>query len=164
VDDDGTLVLPFLSRRTLAALLEDPAVDEPARTRAIELAVAALEAFHAQGFTHGDAMAENVMVDLEAAVARWFDFETVHDEQRTLLWRRSDDLRALLVTCLLRTNRDKVPAAARFILGCYPDAGVKRALAEHFPPVWRRSLTFHLGQAPLTFREYRSLQRAVAAD
>ena len=55
------------------------------------------------GFTHGDAMAENVMVDLEAGVAHWFDFETIHDSRRPMAWRRADDVRALLVTCLVRT-------------------------------------------------------------
>ena len=61
---------------TLATLLEDPELEESVRKRAIELAVVALAEFHHLGFTHGDAMAENVMVDLEAGVAHWFDFET----------------------------------------------------------------------------------------
>ncbi len=76
IDVDGTLVLPCLAGETLATLLEDPALEEPVRKRAIESAVVALAEFHRLGFTHGDAMAENVMVDLNAGVARWFDFET----------------------------------------------------------------------------------------
>jgi hypothetical protein len=69
IDAGGRLVLPCLAGRTLAALLEDPGIDESLRKRAIERAVVALAEFHARGFTHGDAMAENVLVDLEAGVA-----------------------------------------------------------------------------------------------
>jgi len=83
---DGALMLPRLPGHTLAALLEDPAISNAARQRAIELAVLALSDLHARGFTHADAMAENAMVDLEAGVARWFDFETVHDPARAMTW------------------------------------------------------------------------------
>ena len=109
IDADGTLVLPCLAGKTLATLLEDPELEESVRKRAIELAVVALAEFHAQGFTHGDAMAENVMVDLEAGVAHWFDFETIHDSSRPMAWRRADDVRALLATCLLRTVPESSP-------------------------------------------------------
>ena len=107
VDADGTLVLPRLAGKTLASLLEDPQLEESVRKKAIELAVVALADFHARGFTHGDAMAENVMVDLEIGVAHWFDFETVHDSRRPMTWRRADDVRALLATCLVRTAPEK---------------------------------------------------------
>ena len=56
-----------------------------------------------------DAMAENVLVDLDAGVARWFDFETVHEASRPQIWRRADDVRALLATCLLRTAPGNAP-------------------------------------------------------
>ena len=104
IDADGMLVLPCLAGETLASLLENPELEEPVRKRAIELAVVALAEFHRLGFTHGDAMAENVLVDLEAGAAHWFDFETIHDSSRPLAWRRADDVRALLVTCLVRTG------------------------------------------------------------
>ncbi len=98
IDADGVLVLPCLAGKTLGALLDDPQLEESDRKRAIERAVAALAEFHHLGFTHGDAMAENVMVDLESGVAHWFDFETIHDSTRPMAWRRADDVRALLVT------------------------------------------------------------------
>ena len=107
IDADGTLVLPCLAGETLATLLEDPELEESVRKRAIERAVVALAEFHRLGFTHGDAMAENVLVDLEAGVAHWFDFETIHDSSRPMAWRRADDVRALLVTCLVRTAPEK---------------------------------------------------------
>ena len=44
-------------------MLEDPDLEESVRRSAIEQAVVALAEFHHLGFTHGDAMAENVMIE-----------------------------------------------------------------------------------------------------
>ena len=159
VNADGVLILPLLAGHTLAALLEDPAFDESRRKTAIEQAVVGLAEFHRLGFTHGDAMAENVVVDLEAGVARWFDFETVHDSGRSMAWRRADDVRALLVTCLARTAPEKHAETLDFVLGVYADEDVTRALATSFTSVWRRSLTFHLAQARLSFQCFREIGR-----
>ena len=160
IDADGTLVLPCLPGETLATLLEDPALEESARKRAIERAVAALAEFHRLKFTHGDAMAENVLVDfkvLEAGVARWFDFETVHDSSRPMAWRRADDVRALLVTCLLRTVPEKRAETLQLILDVYADEGVTRLLATNFASALRRPLIFHLAQAGLSLRCCREI-------
>lgn len=159
IEADGTLVLPCLAGAPLATLLEDPALDEARRQRAIELAVVALADFHHHGFTHADAMAENVLVDLGVGVANWFDFETIHDPNRPLAWRRADDLRALLATCLLRTVPGKRGAVLRLILAGYHDEGVIRLLAASFSSVWQRALAFHLAQAGLSFQSYDEIAR-----
>ena len=159
VDADGGLVLPFLAGQTLATVLEDPELEASVRKRAIERAVVALAEFHRLGFTHGDAMAENVLVDLEAGVAHWFDFETSHDSSRPMAWRRADDLRALLVTCLVRTARGERAEILQLILDVYADEDVTRVLAASFTSVCRRSLTFHLSQAALSFRCFREIGR-----
>ena len=158
-DADGTLVLPRLAGETLADLLEETALGDAVRNRAIELAVVALAELHARGSTHGDAMAENVMVDLEAGVARWFDFETIHDSSRPMAWRRADDVRALLATCLVRTGEAKFAETLQLILDGYADAGVTRLLSPSFTAVLRRPLTFHLGQAGLSFAAFREIAR-----
>jgi serine/threonine protein kinase len=157
IDADGTLVLPHLRGETLAALLEHPALDEPARRRAIELAAIALADFHRCGFTHGDAMAENVMIDLDAGAARWFDFETIHESSRPLGWRRADDVRALLITCLVRTVPAQRAHTLERVLNAYADEGVTRILAMTFASVLRRPLTFHLAQAGLSLGCYREI-------
>ena len=162
IDDDGTLVLPCLAGETLATLLEDPELEESVRKRAIERAVVALAEFHRLGFTHGDAMAENVMVDLEAGVARWFDFETIHESSRPMAWRRADDVRALLVTCLVRTAPEKLAETLQLILDVYADEEVTRVLATSFTSVFRRPLTFHLAQAGLSFQCFREIARLLA--
>src|SRR5262245_6682867 len=152
VDADGTLVLPLLTGHTLATLLEDPELEESIRQRAMEHATIALADFHRVGFTHGDAMAENVVVDLNGGVGHWCDFETIHEASRPLAWRRADDLRALLVTCLVRTAPRKRVETLELILDVYADEDVTRVLATSFTSVWQRSLTLHLLQAPLSFQ------------
>jgi len=159
IDADGTLVLPCLAGETLAALLENPELDGSVRKRAIELAVIALGKFHRLGLTHGDAMAENVMVDLDAGVAHWFDFETIHDPRRAVDWRRADDVRALLSTCLVRTAPEARAETLQLILDVYADETVTRLLATSFSTVLQRSLTFHLGQSALSLEGYRDIAR-----
>jgi hypothetical protein len=169
-DADGLLVLPHLAGETLAALLEDPQLEESVRKAAIERAVVALAEFHHLEFTHGDAMAANVLVDVEAGVARWFDFETIHDPNRPIAWRRADDVRTLLVTCLVRTRPEKVAETLQLILDVYEDLSrrsceaakadeVCRFVALSFTSVLRRSLTFHLSQAGLSFQRFQEIAR-----
>jgi len=159
VDTDGTLVLPRLVGATLAALLEDLSLGSTARHRAVELAVVALADFHARGFTHGDAMAENVMVDLGGGVARWFDFETVHDPSRPMAWRRADDVRALLATCLLRAPNEHFAEVFGLVLDGYADAEVVELVRASFASVFRRPLPFHLGQAGVSYQRFRDIGR-----
>jgi hypothetical protein len=163
IDADRTLVLPCLPGETLAAILEDPALQESVRTKAIERAVVALTAFHERGLTHGDAMAENVLVDLQAGVARWFDFETIHDSNRLMAWRRADDVRALLATCLVRTEPGRLAETIQLILDVYGDEEVTRLLDMSFSSVLRRPLTLHLAQAGLSIHYFREIARLLRA-
>jgi serine/threonine protein kinase len=160
VDRDGTLVLPCLPGETLATMLDNAGLDESTRKRSIELAVTALAELHGKGLTHGDAMADNVMIDLDGGIARWFDFETAHDQARAAEWRRADDVRALLATCLARTAAPNLGETLVLILSAYGDESVAGQLSESFTPL-RRSLPFHLGQAALSFRQFREIGRLI---
>ena len=155
----GVLALPRLPGQTLASVLDDRKLDLSARKRAIELAGGALAEFHRRGLTHGDAMAENVMVDLGAGGARWFDFETIHDSRRPMTWRRADDVRALLATCLVRTPPDEFSAVLRILLDSCADGEVAELLAEGFSDRLPTPLAFHLGQAGLSLESYRAIGR-----
>jgi hypothetical protein len=157
--EGGVLVLPVLEGKTLAALLADPAMHDSIQRGAITLATVALSELHRRGFTHADAMAENVMVDLDADIARWFDFETIHDPDRPTVWRRADDVRALLMTCLAHTAPERSAEMVQLILDAYGDKDVARLLATSFASAWRRPLAFHLGQAGLSYRRYREVGR-----
>ena len=152
VDAGGVLVLPPLAGLTLAALLEEPGLKNEARREAIAHAAFALAEFHGLGFTHGDAMAENVLVDLDAGAAHWLDFETLHDADRPLAWRRADDVRALLATCLVRTVPEKRGETLAVVLDAFPDEDVTRIVTSSFASVWRRSLSLHLLQARLPYQ------------
>jgi hypothetical protein len=132
-------------------------VEESVRESAIELAVVALVELHRLGFTHGDAMAENVMIDLDARVAHWFDFETIHDSSRPLAWRRADDVRALLATCLLRIEPAELSEILSLILGVYADDVVTGLAATNFTTVLQRPLIHHLGQAGLSYEYFREI-------
>jgi hypothetical protein len=102
-------------------------------------------------------MAENVLIDLEAGVAHWFDFETLHDSRRPIAWRRADDVRVLLATCLVRTVPGNRAEIFHLILDSHPDAAVTRLLIASFTSVLRRPLVFHLAQAGLSFRSFREI-------
>jgi hypothetical protein len=156
-EGDGTLSLPFLAGETLAAILEQQALDDSARIHALSLASQSLREIHAIGLTHGDAMAENVLVDLGAGVARWFDFETMHETCRPAEWCRADDVRALLATCLLRTPPGKRRATLHHLLDAYADEGITCELRSCFAMDGRLALIFHLGQAPLPFDAFRNI-------
>jgi serine/threonine protein kinase len=155
VEAGGVLVLPRLAGQTLATLLDDPKLDLSHRRLAIESAASALAEFHRLGFTHGDAMAENVLIDSYAA--HWFDFETVHESSRPAAWHRADDVRALLATCLIRTAPEQREETIALMLDTYADEGVTRVMASSFTSVWRRSLPFHLAQAPMTFHAFKEI-------
>jgi hypothetical protein len=157
IEPGGVLVLPFLPGRTLAALLEDPSIPTSDRKRATQLAVTALAELHRLGFTHADAMAENVMVDLTGGAAHWFDFETVHEASRPLAWSLADDVRALLASCLLRTAPQEFGETLQLVLDVYRGEEVARLVASMFTTVIRRPLPFHLGQAGLSYQDDRQI-------
>ena len=162
IDADGTLVLPLLAGETLASLLEDPELEDSGRKRAIEAAVVSLAELHARGLTHADAMAENVLVDLEAGVAHWLDFETAHAASRPMPWRRADDVRALLATCLVRTAPEKCAETLRLILNVYRADDLIPLLSATFTSVFQRPLPFHLGQAGLSIQRFREIARLLS--
>ena len=157
LDEGGTLLLPRLQGETLAALLDKPGLVESDRASAIRLAALALARLHHLGFTHADAMAENVMIDLETGSASWFDFETVHDPTRSLTWQHADDVRALVSSCVARTDDATCAVTVHLILDAYGDADVERVLAASFTSAFRRALAFHLSQAELSFAADRQI-------
>lgn len=157
--EPSALLLPNLTGDTLATLLENPRITAPVRNMAIGEAARALAAFHRRGYTHADAMAQNVMIEVETATARWFDFETVHDPRRTLLWQRADDVRALLATCLQRTTPGEWSGTLTLVLDSYGDEAVVRELAAAFASPFRRALAYHLSQAWMSFDRFREIGR-----
>ena len=153
----GVLVVPRIEGRTLSSLLADEEVADDNRMRALALAVASLAYLHQRGFTHGDAMADNVMVSLAAGIARWFDFENMHDSKRSKTWRQADDLRALVDTVMVRCPVHLRGNALQVIIYGYPDVQVMRQMRSVNRSIWQRALPVHLGQAPLAFVDWHEV-------
>jgi hypothetical protein len=76
-----------------------------------------------------------------------------------MTWRRADDVRALLATCLLRTVVDEFAGTLHLVLDVYADEEVTRHVATSFISVLHRPLIFHLGQAGLSFQYFREIAR-----
>jgi hypothetical protein len=79
-----------------------------------------------------------------------------------MTWRRADDVRALLVTCLVRTGRERFGETLRLILDVYADEAVTRSVASRFASVFQRPLTFHLAQAGLSFQRFQEIARLMS--
>jgi hypothetical protein len=158
---DRVLILPRLPGVPLAQLLSERGVDSHSRSRALALATAALGAMHRTGTTHADAMASNVMIDLDSNSAQWFDFENVHEDGRSPLWCRADDVRALLSSCLALTDASLHAEVTQVIVDSYGDDEIVRLAGRVFDSVLHRPLPFHLGQAPLAYRTYLGIGRAL---
>ena len=80
-----------------------------------------------------------------------------------IVWRRADDLRALLATCLVRTAPEKRGETLQHILDVYKDDEVTRAVAFSFSSVYQRPLSFHLAQARLSVDTFREIARLLDA-
>jgi hypothetical protein len=76
-----------------------------------------------------------------------------------MLWRRADDLRALIATCLVRTPHSTRADTLALILEIYGDEDVVELLKTDFTPGFRRPLMFHLAQAPLSFESFMETHR-----
>ena len=61
--------------------------------------------------------------------------------------------------CLVRTGPDQRAQALRLVLDVYADEEVTRVLTTSFTSALRRPLTFHLGQAGLSFQSFQEIAR-----
>jgi hypothetical protein len=136
----GGLLVPALAGQSLDGWLKSRSVGREGKLRALGLALVALRTAHQervptprgvdQPFTHGDATCGNVLVALEEARAAWIDFETMHEEPGSLILKRADDLRALIMSALELLEPGAFPAVWRLVREAYPDPEVRAALAE----------------------------------
>ena len=153
--------MPAIPGTVLAGYLKS-ANEANAQLAAIAAAIRALRQLHEtrvrfpdgdEGFfSHGDASAENVIYELGSGLARWFDFETVHESLRPREWRRADDLRALTYSVAALLPPNKFPDLARSLRANYPDPPVLRELVRHAERLRSKSDPFHLGQTNIDYR------------
>ncbi|MFN0051735.1 MAG: hypothetical protein ACKV0T_06065 [Planctomycetales bacterium] len=137
----------------------------------VRLAAAALRRLHTMSLppadgesemvSHGDATCRNVVVDLDSGTAHWVDFDTRHRPELSLLERRSDDLRTLLLSSVASQAEGGDFEIARAVFAGYDDETVEERV--------RLSLTrrlypsaFHAAQAPLSWSRFRRLRLLLA--
>ena len=114
-------------------------------------------------WSHGDAHAKNVIVDLESQSAAWFDFETVHEAWCSPGWRQADDLRALAYSCAVCCCSCEHAELARAIAAAVACPRLRAELGRQSRGLQRRARAFHLAQAPLGWDEHGSFGRALQA-
>lgn len=78
-------------------------------------------------------------------------------------WRRADDMRALVATCVLRAPPAEVRCTVELLLSAYRDDAVGPLLSESFCRRWRPALVFHLAQAGLSFEQHQAIGRLLRA-
>lgn len=169
----GQLRLPELPGAVLAEVLRAANSPLEAKLRALAAAVAALRSLHglwvrfpgggAGRFSHADATAHNVIYDPSYGAARWFDFETIHDQRRPQAWRHADDLRALAYSAAACLHEHELAAAARSIVSTYADRSVLLALRGMIGR--SRHDMFRLAQADIGYQKgmlwEQALERAL---
>jgi hypothetical protein len=153
-DAQGRLQIPAAPGRTLAGILGDAGVPLAAKIDAAALAAAALHHLHGvevdgAPLSHGDATANNVGCDIEAAQAQWFDFDTRHDAERPASWRRADDLRALAGSAACGLPEEALPELGRALIRAYPEPATLSELGRQITAQAGKLNAYHLAQAPL---------------
>lgn len=168
-----SLLCPALPGEPLAHILGS-ARDLEARLRAVEIAARELQRLQrlelslpdrsVRLWSHGDAHAGNVVVDLSRERAAWFDFETVHASWCPPLWRQADDLRALAYSCASACCPCEHPALARALAGAIECRCLSAELERQSRVLERRASALHLAQAPLGWAEHQRFGRVLRAE
>ena len=114
-------------------------------------------------WSHGDAHAKNVIVDLKRQGASWFDFETIHEAWCSPEWRQADDLRALAYSCAACCSPCEHAELARAVVAAIPCPRLRAELGRQSRRLGRRARAFHLAQAPLGWDAHQSFGRALQA-
>ena len=100
------LLIPRLPGEPLSRILADARRPIGSRLQCVGWALQSLEHLHShsadwgdglvQPISHGDATAENVIIDISNQSACWIDFDTRHRASLRAIERHADDLRALV--------------------------------------------------------------------
>lgn len=171
-----SLLCPALPGEPLGVILRSNRSLQ-SRLRAVEIASLELQRLQRfelrfpdggwRSWSHGDAHAGNVVVDVEHHAA-WFDFETVHAAWCPRLWRQADDLRALAYSCAAACRASEYEALARIVARSIGGPCLRQELLRQSGQLQRRARAFHLAQAPLGWAEHQefghALQEALQAE
>ena len=117
-----------------------------------------------QLISHGDATAENVIIDPSRRRANWIDFDTRHWKHLPAIERHADDLRALIFSTASNLARSDYPTLSARIRDSYRHRDVIQFFRNRLAADWQCPNTFQLAQAPLSHFDIRELCRILVAD
>ena len=167
------LMIPRSPGEPLSHILADDTRPIGSRLQCVGWALQSLEHVHAlnadwgndlvQPISHGDATAENVIIDTPNRSACWIDFDTRHRPSLRAIERQADDLRALVFSTAFHLPQSQYQQLSVRLRDSYN----RREAIEHFRnglSNWHRPNTFQLAQAPLRFASARALRDILVAD
>jgi hypothetical protein len=146
----GWLVLPRRPGRVLA---------EHLTLRGFAAALRELRRLHTLpglNFSHGDATIWNVTYDPLTDRAWWFDFETAHDRHRPPVWRRADDLRALVCSAAALLTPAELAAIGPLVCAVY-EPPIVHAFVAVCVAIERWPDPAHCAQTRLSYPQWQRL-------
>lgn len=144
-----SLLLPILNGMPLSQLLTSEEYSKKVKIAGVELAILALQSFHKTcAESHGDATAENVIVNLAEGRARWIDFDMSHKSQTDKI-AKADDYRSLLISSAHWLSHDAQQSLIlQSLLNSIPEPWICTLLQEwHSSGALSRDI-LHIAQGP----------------
>jgi hypothetical protein len=114
-----------------------------------------------QSISHGDATANNVIVDFNKKTACWVDFDTRHQPHISEADRRTDDLRALIYSSAVYLPASSFPDLADILIAAQLNAAIVRHFRQRLTNEWIDLTAAQLAQAPLRWYAATALRSAL---
>jgi hypothetical protein len=114
-----------------------------------------------QSISHGDATANNVIVDVNKRTACWIDFDTRHQPHVSEADRRADDLRALIYSSAVYLPASRFPELADILIAAQFDDAIVRHFRQRLTNEWIDLTAAQLAQAPLRWSAATALRFAL---
>jgi hypothetical protein len=156
---------------SLRQLLSDPRCSQEQKSDAIRWSLAALHFLHQvdadwgqgirQSISHGDATANNVIVDLNSCSACWIDFDTRHLPNVTEDDRRTDDLCSLIYSAAAHLPVSFFSQLADILIREETDTATLTRFRQRLTNEWVHLTTFQLAQAPLRWFDANIMRAAL---
>jgi hypothetical protein len=158
---------------SLGQFLADRDHSPEQKSDAIRWSLAALRLLHqsvvdrehgiCQSISHGDATANNVIVDVDNKAACWIDFDTRHQPNIPEADRRADDLRALLYSSAVNLPASCFPELADILVAAKFDDAIVERFRQRLTDEWSHLTAAQLAQAPLQWSAAMALRGALLA-
>lgn len=163
--DRSGIEAPWIPGVSLKEFLRGTA-PRPEKRQAIHLAARALRQLHqcqvsrndvqSWPLSHGDAVSQNVVIDMRTSSAHWVDFDMSHGWQMPASVRHADDLRALIWSIASDLEQSDYRSAAEAARDGYADSSLFREVQQ----LTKRTAcptVFQLAQAPLSPTDFTRL-------